>query len=250
MKSISSGIIGRAARRLMPARKPRPFDQFIGFTETLAAAKAAGVSVSDYIERRHMVGPKTALELTMDGLTSLGVFNQPIERICELGPGSGRYLEKVRVRANPQTYEIYETSTEWRAWLVEQYRVQARTCDGKTLAETESGSVGLVHAHKLFPGLPDLATINYLREMARVVGENGWIVFDVMTEACFSEPYLDAWLNVDHANWNWTPHLMPRNYAVDLFSSRGIHFTGSFLIPLWPGVTECMVFRKSAPVSG
>jgi hypothetical protein len=226
--------------------KPRPFSEYISFNETLAAAQAAGLSVGDYIECKHLTGKQSALDQTMDGLGSLGVFGGPIERICELGPGSGRYLERITARCQPRAYEIYETSAEWRNWLVERHSVVAKSCDGRTLAETESDSVDLVHAHKVFPGLPFLVTASYFREMARVVRRGGWAVFDIMTEACFTPEHLDAWFAADAWEWVWSPRMVARDYAVGVFAERGIGLVGSFQVPMFPAVTECMVFRKGS----
>jgi len=238
-------MLSAALRRLGHKPKPRPFSEFISFKETLEAAKAAGVPVGEYIERKHLSGPQTALDQTMDGLASLGLFNFPIERICELGPGSGRYLERTIARCQPRLYEIYETSREWRNWLVERYGVIARNCDGRALTETESGSVDLIHAHKVFPGLPFLITASYFREMARVVRNGGWVVFDILTEACFSREHLDAWFDEEPWEWEWSPRMVARDYTVGMFAERGIFLVSSFQVPLFPAITECMVFRKT-----
>jgi hypothetical protein len=238
------GMWNSALRRFNPKPKPRPFSEFISFTETLKAARAAGLSVGEYIERKHSSGSQTALDQTLDGLAAAGLFNSPIDRICELGPGSGRYLERVVGRCHPGVYEIYETSSEWRKWLVERYGVIARHCDGKTLAETESESVDLIHGHKIFPGLPFLTTASYFREMARVVRSGGWVVFDIMTEACFPPEHLDAWFGEDPWGWAWSPHMVARDYVVGMFAQKGVHLVDSFQVPLFPAVTECMVFRK------
>jgi hypothetical protein len=224
--------------------KRRPFSEFIAFKETVKAAKAAGLSVGDYIERKHTGGSQTPTDRTIEGMASLGVFESPLERICELGPGSGRYLERTMKRSQPQLYEIYETSAEWRDWLLAQHKIVSRKCDGVTLSETESGSVGLVQAHKLFPGLPFLTTVSYLQEMARIAKNRGWVVFDIMTEACFTPDYLKAWFEVEPWDWDWAPHLVAKDFTVKLFQDRGLSFVGSFLVPLFPAVTECMVFRK------
>jgi hypothetical protein len=237
-------MLSPVLRRLGYKRKPRPFSEFITFKETLKAAQKAGVSVGEYIERKHLTGTRSALDQTMEGLAALGLFNSSMERICELGPGSGRYLDKTIARCHPRLYEIYETSREWRSWLVEQYGVVARSCDSRTLAETESGSVDLVMAHKVFPGLPFLMTASYFREMARVVRDGGWVVFDIMSEACFSPEYLDAWFSVDPWEWAWSPQMISRNYTVETFAQRGVLLVGSFQVPLFPAITECMVFRK------
>jgi len=230
--------------------KPRPFSEYIVFKETLKSAKVAGLSVGDYIERKYNPGSRSATDQTIDGMASLGVFDNPLEQICELGPGSGRYLERTIARSHSRHYEVYETSVEWRNWLVEQYGIVSRRCNGRTLAETESDSVALVHAHKLFPGLPFLTTMSYFQEMARVLQDGGWVVFDIMTEACFSRKHLKAWFGANSWNWAWSPHLVARDFTVKLFADRGISLVGSFQVPLFPAITECMVFRKTSPEAG
>jgi hypothetical protein len=228
---------------------PRPFSEFIAFKETLKSAKAAGLSVGDYVERKYNPGPRCATDQTIDGMTSLGVFDNPLERICELGPGSGRYLVRTIARSHPRHYEVYETAAEWRNWLVEEHGIVSRRCDGRTLAETESGSIALVQAHKLFPGLPFLMTVSYFLEMARVIQNGGWVVFDIMDEACFSSTHLKAWFDANPWDWDWSPHLVDRDFTVELFADRGISLVGSFQVPLFPAITECMVFRKTSPES-
>jgi hypothetical protein len=234
-------------RRMGHKPKPRPFSEFIAFKETLKAAKAAGLSVGDYIESKRKTGSRTPTEQTIDGMASLGVFDHPLERICELGAGSGRYLERTIAKSHPRHYEVYETSTEWRNWLVEQHGIVARRCDGRTLGETESGSIALVQAHKVLIGLPFLTNVSYFQEMIRVVQSGGWIVFDIMTEECFSPVHLKAWLDAKPWDWDWSPHMVAKNFAVKLFADHGISFVGSFYVPIFPAITECMVFRKISP---
>jgi hypothetical protein len=240
-------MLNSVLRRMGYTPKPRPFSDFIAFKETVRSAKAAGLSVGDYIDRKHMTGSRSPTDLTIDGMASLGVFDHPLERICELGPGSGRYLERTIAKSHPGHYEVYETSPEWRGWLVEQHGIVSRRCDGRTLAETESGSIALVHAHKVFIGIPFLTTVSYFEEMARVLQNGGWAVFDIMTEACFSPEHLKAWFDAIPWEWEWSPRMVAKNFAVNIFADRGVSFVGSFQVPLFPAITECMVFRKTSP---
>jgi hypothetical protein len=231
--------------RFSSKRAPRPFTEFIPFKETLAAATAAGISVGEYIERRHTTGAKLALDETINGMASFGLFSAPIDTVCEIGTGSGRYLDRTIARCKPRVYEIYETSKEWKDWVVERYGVKANDCDGRTLSQTESGSVDLVQAHKVFPGAPFLCTVSYFREMARVVRDGGWVVFDIMTENCFKPEYLEKWFAANPWQWEWSPRMTAREFAVEMFAERGVDLVGSFLVPNYPAVTECMVFRKT-----
>jgi len=224
--------------------KQRPLTKYLPLKETLKSAKAAGLSVGDYIDSKQASGPRTPTDQTIDGMAALGIFDGRLERVCEIGPGSGRYLQKTIAKGRPGYYEVYETSVEWRDWLAKQYPIVVRKCDGRTLAETETCSISLVQSHKLFPALPFLMTVSYWEEMARVVEEGGWVVFDVMTEACFEARYLEAWLNANTWNWPWSPHLVGRDFVCKFFAERGISLVGSFPIPLYPAITECIVFRK------
>jgi hypothetical protein len=66
---------------------------FIPFRETMEAAKQAGLSVGDYIDTVMNKVPG-ATQSTIDQMSALGVFSAPVQSIVEIGPGSGRYLEK------------------------------------------------------------------------------------------------------------------------------------------------------------
>lgn len=223
----------------------RPFSDFIDIKKTLKAAKEAGLSVSDYLEHRTTTSNRTPLNQTMDEMTEAGVFEGTLRQVCEIGPGSGRYLEKTLSHCDPETYEIYETSPEWRDWLVERYPVTAKNGDGHSLAETATESTDLVQAHKVFVGLPALVTLAYLGEMARAVRPGGWIVFDTMTEECFNPTNLQAWFNVSPWKWDWSPEMVARKYLLELFGKSGISLVRSFFVPLHPAVTECLIFRKA-----
>jgi hypothetical protein len=56
--------------------------QFIPFQETLDGARAAGLSVGDYIDSKHSIPGAT--QNTHDRIVELGVFVEPIARICEI----------------------------------------------------------------------------------------------------------------------------------------------------------------------
>ena len=237
--------MGKVLRKLGYKPKRRPYSEFTAFKTTLREAERAGLSVGEYLERKNLTGSPSALDKTIEGLADLGVYDSRIERVCEIGPGSGRYLERTVARCKPRSYEIYETSGEWRNWLVEKYGVVARTCNGRALAETESASVDLVQAHKVFPGLPSLVTLSYFREMARVVRDQGWVVFDIMTESCFSPEHVQAWVGANYWEWIFTPQMCARDFAISAFAAQDISLVGSFQVRLYPAVTECMVFRKT-----
>ena len=170
------------------------YRDFIPFKQTLDGARKAGLSVSDFVDAMNKSG---ATQETIDQMIALGVFKGKIDRVCEIGPGSGRYLEKVIQICEPVYYEIYETAPEWENWLVQKYNVTPQPTDGNTLTDTPSNSIDLVQAHKVFPGQPTLTTCRYFDEMARVVRNGGKVVFDIVTEECLGDDILANWISLD-----------------------------------------------------
>src|ERR1700722_2706609 len=85
--------------------------QFIPLEETLAGAREANLSVAEYIDTKHNI--PGAPQATHDRLVAIGVFKERIDRVCEIGPGSGRFLEKTVQACKPSHYEIYETARPW-----------------------------------------------------------------------------------------------------------------------------------------
>ncbi len=241
-KSINYVLNFADVELVRKGRKPfTDYRDYIPFEETLAAAEAAGLPLGDYIEAQHnQVG---TAQSTIDQMAEFGVFAGPIERLCEIGPGSGRYLEKALQRCRPAAVEIYETAPPWERWLVERYGVIAHPTDGSSLAHTPTASIDLVQAHKVLPGQPSLTICRYYSEMARVTRPGGFVAFDIVTEACMDRATLERWLTTA-AGYQHYPCLMPRQFTVDFFSERGLILVGSFLVPMEPGSTECMVFTR------
>jgi phospholipid N-methyltransferase len=215
------------------------FQNYIPYKQTIDNAKERGLSVGDYIDTRYNIPGAT--QATIEQMKDLGALHPGVERVCELGPGSGRYLDKTIQACHPTSYEIYETATEWRKWLVETYNVVAREADGISLAGTPTGSVDLVHSHKVLQGLPIFTVVKYLQEMIRVINDSGTIVFDHVTEACLTQEHLQAWLQPDEA---WIVSMLPKQFVIDYFDSQGFRLIGNFFIAMLPGITEYFVFRR------
>jgi SAM-dependent methyltransferase len=234
-------ILGIVHAEITSTKRKREYEEYLSMQETLAGAKAAGLSVGEYIDQLRTPG---ATRRTFEQIKKLGVFQERIDRVCEIGPGSGRYLEKVLHECRPSHYEIYETAHDWADWLVEKYKVVRQHCDRVSLSATATQTIDLAHSHKLFPGVPFLMICNYLMEMARVVRPGGWVIFDVFTENCMDEQNLAAWLAVKPWDWDLKPAVVPREFLIDFLGRQKLVLTGSFLIPLWPGHTEVFVFRK------
>lgn len=86
----------------------------------------------------------------MQRLADLGALHAGVRRVCEIGPGSGRYLARTIERCAPEHYEIYETSDAWREWLLNAYDVIALDGGRRSLRATPEASIDLAKAHKVF----------------------------------------------------------------------------------------------------
>ncbi|GEM_PF-2905518 len=250
LRATAKAIVRRclSAVGLQVSRRPQhdwtDVASFIPFSETLAAAEKAGLSVGDYIDTVMNRTPG-ATQFTIDGMAALGVFSHRIATVLEIGPGSGRYLEKTIRACSPMRCEIYETAEPWARYLVEKYGVIWQPTDGSKLSATPTASVDLAQAHKVFSSIDLLPTLCYWREMLRVVRPGGFIVFDVMTEACMAPDTIDRWIDSGLHTGSY-PAAMPRQAVIGYFERHEAECVGSFLAPMGPGMTETFVFRKNA----
>jgi hypothetical protein len=215
---------------------------FIPFQQTMERASAAKMSVGDYVDAV-MNGVPGSSQSIIDKMTSLGVFSGGLQTVIEIGPGTGRYLEKTLSAGDPSRYEIYETAGPWSAYLVKEYNVTLQPTDGYSLSSTADGSADLVHAHKVFSTVPFMVTCCYWHEMTRVIRPGGWAVFDVLTERCLSAEAMQTWGRSGVRNGSY-PAAMPRETAVGFFTAKGFTLAGSFIVPMPPGTTELLVFKR------
>jgi Methyltransferase domain len=219
-------LIGKSRRHII-AYQP--------FAKTQRGAAKEGLSVGDYIDKKFQVPGAT--DRTVEQLV---VFKTKIETILEIGPGSGRYLERILKRAQPQRYEIYETDSQWADYLAKTYPVVCQYADGSTLSQTPSDSIDLGHAHKVFTYLPVVVCWQYFGELVRVSRKGGYIAFDVVTEACLPDDVLEQFA----CQKIYYPTIMPRDYVLQFFARRNCRLTQSFFAPMIPGQSEYLVFVK------
>lgn len=246
LKTGVKQLLGRAGFDIVRSTNSRGgVDDFIPFEATMRAARAAGLSVGDYVDEV-MNGTPGATQSTIDELRTLGVFAANPSTVLEIGPGSGRYLEKTLKECSPDRYEIYETAGPWADYLVDTYNVVARPTEGCGLAPTPACSIDLVQAHKVFNTVTFLCASRYYFEMARVTRPGGRIVFDVMTESCLDPATMRTWATKGGAGHGSYPAAMPRRTCVDLFASLGCSLEAGFLAPMGVASTEVLVFRKNA----
>ncbi|WP_312858126.1 class I SAM-dependent methyltransferase [Pseudonocardia pini] len=193
--------------------------------------------MGDYIDQTFATPGTTARTvaemLRLGGLTSA-------RRVCEIGPGTGRYSEKVIEALHPETYLIYETATDWWPHLRALPHAVVQPCDGHTLTPTPTASIDLVHAQKVFVYLPFETVMGYVDDMIRVARPGGVIAFDVITEECLTDDLVTAWIA---AGTIYRP--VPREWLIEYLGRHGVHFRGSCLVRLVEGRTELLVFRKS-----
>ena len=215
---------------------------FIPFERTRDAAKQANLTIGDYVDEVMNRTPGSS-RAAVDFMASLGVFTRPPETIVEIGPGTGRYLEKVLKRVSPARYEIYETAGPWSEYLVKEYRVTLQPTDGYTMSATATRSADLVHAHKVFSTVPFIVTCSYWHEIIRAVRPGAWAVFDVMTERCLDGDAMTTWREANIRNGSF-PAAMPREVAIQFFANAGFSLAGSVVLPMPPGKTELLVFKR------
>lgn len=237
-------VLRRVGVELVPLGRHDWEDQeaYIPLEATLKAAADSGLSVGDYIDAVMNKTPG-ATQATIDGMARLGVFEKKGGTVVEIGPGSGRYLEKVIKACAPSRYEIYETSRPWAEYLVRTRGVIWQPTGGFALESTASSSVDLVHAQKVFNSINFMPTCCLWTEMVRVTRPGGYCVFDLMTERCLDPATIATWAASGVRAGSY-PAAMPRDPAVAFFEAAGFSLVGSFIGPLGPGTTEVLVFRK------
>ncbi|WP_333738429.1 methyltransferase domain-containing protein [Streptomyces sp. IBSBF 2806] len=246
LKSGAKRLLGRAGFDIVRSSNNRGgVDDFLPFEATMRAARAAGLSVGDHIDQV-MNGTPGATQSTIDELRALGVFAGRPTSVLEIGPGSGRYLEKTLKECSPERYEIYETAAPWADYLVETFGVVARPTAGSSLAPTPDASIDLVQAHKVFNTVTFLCASRYFLEMARVTRPGGRIVFDVMTETCLGPDAVRTWATQGGEGHGSYPAALPRRTCVDLFATLGCTLEASFVAPMGVATTEVLVFGKAA----
>lgn len=222
---------------------------FIDCYSTVTAAKRAGMSVCDYLEGLELDARKKGRrDRIVERLHCLGILKD-FTRVCEIGPGTGRFMERILEIAHPQVYDIFETDIGWRDYLKEKHhdtnycQVNAHDADGISLTSIPHNSCGLVHAHAVFVYLPLLHVVQYIKEMVRVSNLDGYIVFDFFPAESFDLATTEKWLNGSH---HW-PVVIPRIMLVELMNSMGCIKVASFSEIYGESQTEYLIFVKSHP---
>jgi SAM-dependent methyltransferase len=227
---ISGRSADPAIKSFLPARK------------TIAAAQRAGLEVGAYIDQ--VFAEPGASPALVEAMLKLAELGKPVDRVCEIGPGSGRFAVEVIAALAPSAYEIYEPARDWMPTLRKLQNVVVRHCDGRTLSETGDATVDLIHSQKLFTYLDFPVCVGYLGEMARVVRPGGVVAFDAVTEPCLDDETVRHWMNETTIYFPF-----PRDWTIEFLDRLGLELLGSHFTPLPPGRSELLVFRRREPTA-
>jgi SAM-dependent methyltransferase len=209
--------------------------------QLLRAARARGLSPGACLEE--LFGRPGRAEEIVAWMHAAGALDPRLATVCEIGPGSGLYIQLVRARLQPMRYEIYEIAPQRAAYLERRYPVIAQPTDGETLTATETGSIDLVHAHGVFVTTPFLTNCAYFEEIARVTAPGGWVCFDIVTKDCLDPDTLEAWIESPLRYLS----LHSRAHIDRFFERHGFELVDTMEMPLLvQGRARYFVFRKSA----
>lgn len=244
--SVKSAVTGRINKAIRPLgvqlvrrwSDDAAIQSFLPARKTLAAARRAGLSISDYVDQ-YSAEPGTT-DSTVAAMLRLAEMSGHVDRVCEIGPGTGRYAERVIAALEPSVYEVYETAADWLPHLRRLRGVKILPADGRSLSGTAAGSIDLVHAQKVFVYLPLMTTVGYLEEMARVVRPGGVVAFDILTENCIDETVISSWVSQNVTLYS----MIPRQWTIDLLAGHDLYLVGNAFAALSGGRTELLVFRR------
>ena len=175
-------------------------------------------------------------------MTEQGAVTPGTNSVVEIGPGTGRYTEKLLAICKPKLHQLYETDAEWRTWLGKTYPVQVPIVDGKSLRQTPSKSKELIHAHGVFVYLPFLITYRYFSEICRIAASASYIVFDIISEECVTPELTRKWIAAEH----YFATFLSVRFVVEFFEKHGFKLIDRFLTDYGVGKSEYLIFGRQA----
>jgi SAM-dependent methyltransferase len=240
MKKIINSILGLFNLRIVKKSQLiiKNDRGYISANDTVKEAKKLGLSVCDYVEKMwNQVGETKKV---IDNMEKLGVFENANPIICEIGAGTGRYMEKVIAKGNPDNYESYETANDWAEWLQKEYNIISHKSDGSSLQNSEDSSIDIIHAHGVFVYIPLFDSLRYFNEIDRVTKKNSYVIFDCITDDCLYNKWLNNWLDSKYSY----PRLLPEKYILDFFPDDNYKLIGNFFTPYGQGKSKYFIFKK------
>jgi len=213
---------------------------YIDAALTIRAAQDQGVSVCEYVEA--LWNQRGCTDRVIDEMNNAGSLSH-CNRVCEIGPGTGRYLERVNKWVTPKIYDIYETANDWATWLAQTYAppVVHRSADGHTLQQTPDSSCGLVHAHGVFVYLSYLHAFEYFKEIARVCAPGGFVVFDFFSDEDINMQVINNWLKTSERY----PVILSRRMVIQYFKESGFSLIHEFDKEYGHGLSHYLILRQT-----
>jgi SAM-dependent methyltransferase len=219
--------------------KPTIFKGYISTEETVSAAQKMGLSVCDYVEKIWEQVGET--QKVIDKIENYNCFTNA-KSICEIGAGTGRYMEKViRKIGSYEKYVSYETASDWAEWLEKEYNIIKRDTDGKSLKYEDDNSIDLVHAHGVFVYLSLINSFRYFKEMLRVTKKGGYIVFDLYTDEVFDLIALNKWLISEHEY----PVIIPVELINGFFTNNNCQIIDKFKNKHGQSCSQYYIIKKN-----
>ena len=202
-------------------------------------ARERGMSPGELLEE--MFGKKGRAAEIRRRMTACGALSDRARRVCEIGPGSGLYVQETLRAAPVDSYEIYEIAPVRAQYLASAYPVTMQPTDGESLRPTPDHSIDLLQAHGVFVTLDFLTSCSYFRDIVRVMATGGHVVLDIMSEECLDDAALESWLQTRLRY----PSFHPKDYVVRFFTTRGFTLIDEFNAPLLVhGSSRYLIFRS------
>ncbi len=225
---------------------------YLSAREVVPAAQRSGLSLAEYLEREDIGGVGRRRDTIISQLQALGAL-PPVDRLVEIGPGTGMFLERALALCQPRQVELYETAQDWRAYLQQTYRhpaytLQAHAADGHSLHASASASADAIYAHGVMVYLPLLTTYAYLAECLRVLRPGGLLVFDVFLDTQFDWPQIQRWQQ-QSPQYHF-PVVLSRATLQAFFSQAQLQVLGEFSVNYHAAASTYFVLRTAAPGAG
>lgn len=234
-------MIARAAPSQAESWRERIGGPYRSDREVIHRASKLGLSVGDYLEE--VWGQPGRSQRIVARMREAGAVPDPLGTVCEIGPGSGRYIQRILEIASPKRYEIYEIERNRAKWLAQAYPVVMLSVDGEHLEGTPDESVQLVHAHGVFSSLKVISCFAYFKEIVRITAPGGYAVFDIICEQCMSDEEVDAWLKTPLRYVNF----LSKPVLAQFFEKNRFSLVDDFRLPLLVfGHSLYLVFKKTS----